>query len=202
MYKKVIVIGASGHGRVISDIVRRSGDQVLGFLDDREAKLFTDINVLGKVTDAEHFMDEAEFIIGVGDNETRERVASRLATLSFYTAIHPSAVISEDVSVGAGSAIMANVVINTGTQVGKHCIINTAATVDHDNTIKDFVHLSPGVHTAGTVFIGERTWLGIGAIVSNNLKICSGCVIGAGSVVVKNITETGTYLGMPARKIQ
>ena len=97
---------------------------------------------------------------------------------------------------------MANAVINADTKIGKGCIINTAATIDHDGNIADFVHLSPGVHIAGTVNIGANTWVATGASIINNLDICDDCIIGAGAVVVKDIKEQGTYLGVPARRIK
>jgi len=96
---------------------------------------------------------------------------------------------------------MAGAVINCCSTIGKGCIINTGATIDHDNCIGDYVHISPGVHTAGGVKIGNGSWLGIGSVVINNIDIHSGCTIGAGAVVVNNITEKGTYVGVPARKV-
>ena len=96
---------------------------------------------------------------------------------------------------------MAGAVINCCTKIGKGCIINTGATIDHDNLIEDYVHISPGVHLAGTVKVGQGSWLGIGSVVSNNINITSGCKVGAGAVVVKDITEPGTYVGVPVTKI-
>ena len=95
---------------------------------------------------------------------------------------------------------MAGAVINSGTAIGKGCIINTGATVDHDNLLEDYVHISPGAHTAGNVKIGSHSWLGIGSVVINNVTITSNCTIGAGAVVVKDIDKTGTYIGVPARR--
>ena len=96
---------------------------------------------------------------------------------------------------------MASVVINTSSKVGKGCILNTSSSVDHDNLIRDYVHISPGARTGGNVNIGNGTWLGIGSLVSNNVNICSGCILGAGSVTVKDLEESGTYVGVPVRKI-
>jgi acetyltransferase-like isoleucine patch superfamily enzyme len=85
--------------------------------------------------------------------------------------------------------------------VGKGCIINTGATIDHDNLIEDYVHISPGVHLAGTVKVGKGSWLGIGSVVSNNVSITSRCKVGAGATVLRDLTETGTYIGIPARRV-
>lgn len=198
--KDVIIIGAGGHARVIADIVRCCGDRCLGFLDD--AVQDAALPVLGKVDDYVNYPD-AEFVIGIGNAAVRRKIAGELAGVNWYTAIHPTAVVSEmDVTIGGGSVVMANAVINPGTAIGAHCIINTAAVVEHDNRIGDFAHISVGAKLAGTVSVGEDTWVGIGAVVSNNLSICGGCMIGAGTVVVRSITESGTYVGVPARRIK
>ena len=94
---------------------------------------------------------------------------------------------------------MAGAVINACASVGEHCIINTRAVVEHDNVIEDYVHISPNAALGGTVRVGEQTHIGIGASVRNNIEICEGCIIGAGAAVVKNMTESGTYVGVPAR---
>ena len=96
---------------------------------------------------------------------------------------------------------MAGAVINCCTKIGKGCIINTASTVDHDNVIEDYVHVSPGAHLAGTVKVGRGTWLGAGSVVSNNINITHSCKIGAGAVVIRDITESRTYVGVPVRRI-
>lgn len=203
MNRNVIIIGASGHGKVIADIILSSGDNVVGFLDDNpEVKEFIGFPVLGKLEDYSKY-PEAEFIIAIGNADIRERIAEKMKGVRFYTAVHPSAVISSiDTVIGEGTAIMANTVVNAGSTVGRHCIINTSAVVEHDNTIEDFAHISVGAHLAGTVHIGRKTWIGVGATVKNNISICSDCMIGAGTVVISNINEKGTYIGVPAMKYE
>ena len=95
---------------------------------------------------------------------------------------------------------MAGAVINTDTTIGEGCIINTCSSVDHDNRLGDFVHVAVGAHLCGTVEVGRRTWIGAGATVSNNISVCDDCILGAGAVVVKDIKEKGTYIGVPAEK--
>lgn len=204
MSEKVIVIGASGHGKVVADIVRRSGDTLLGFLDDNEAlpSEIADIPVLGKVADYARY-PEASFVVGIGNSDVREKVARQLDGVRWYTAIHPSAVISAlETQIGVGSVIMANAVINPSAYVGEHSIVNTAAVVEHDNHIGSFAHISVGARLGGTVLVGSHTWVGIGATISNNISICDHCTIGAGAVVICDIKESGTYVGIPARKIK
>lgn len=204
MRKSVIVVGASGHGKVVADIIRCAGDEVAGFLDDNKKSLdnFTGYPVLGSVMEYEKF-PESYFVVAIGNAEIRQKIADRLQGVKWYTAIHPSAVVSLiDVEIGEGTVVMANTVINSGTFIGKHCIINSGAVVEHDNIIEDFVHISVGARLAGTVHVGKRTWVGIGAVVSNNLNICKDCFIGAGGVVVKDIEEPGTYVGIPAKRLK
>ena len=199
--KNVIIVGAGGHARVIADIVRCRGDRVVGFLDDQVQAGASDIPVLGMLKDYVNYLD-ACFIVGIGNAAIRRKVAQMMAGVEWYTAIHPSAVVSEmNVFIGQGTAVMAGAVINTGAHIGEHCIINTASVVEHDNRIGDFAHISVGAKLAGTVTVGEATWVGIGTVISNNVNICDGCIIGAGAVVVRTITETGTYVGVPARRI-
>ena len=204
MNEQVVVIGASGHGKVVADIVLSCGDTLLGFLDDNEA-LPTEIGgfpVLGKVADYPTFLD-ASFVIAIGNCAIREKIAHRLDGVHWYTAIHPAAVVSRlNTQIGAGSVVMANAVVNPSARIGKHCIINTSAVVEHDNRIEDYAHVSVGAKLGGTVCIGSHTWVGIGATVSNNVSVCDHCMIGAGTVVIHDIKESGTYVGVPARKIK
>lgn len=200
--KKVIIIGASGHGKVVADIIQKSGDRVVGFLDDNPGigKSFIGFSVFGKVDDYRKF--EAEFVVAIGDANIREKIARRMSDAIWYTAIHPTAVISDiDVEIREGTVVMANAVINAGAKIGRHCIINSSAVVEHDNRISDFVHVSVGAKLAGTVKIGRGTWIGIGASVSNNINICGNCTIGAGAVVIKDIGKAGTYVGVPVKRI-
>lgn len=197
--KQVIILGAGGHGRVISDIIACSGDYLLGYLDDRDPHEFIEPEkILGKIRDVKKYKDNVLFIVGIGDNEIRKQLM-RVNPVNWYTAIHPSSVIATGVKIGEGTVIMPNTVINVGSKIGQGVIINTSATIDHDNIISDFVHISPGVHLGGAVSIGEGTWVGIGSTVINNVKICKNCIVGAGSLVLKDIAIQGTYVGNPVR---
>lgn len=202
MNKRLVIIGASGHGKVIADIGEKNGYTEILFLDDNEA--ITNCggySVVGTSSDAIRYSG-SDFIIGIGNAKIRKRLQEELIAkgLHIVTLVHPKSVVAPDVSLGAGTVIMAGAIINPGSIVGNGCIINTGATVDHDNVIEDYVHVSVGSHLAGTVSIGTNTWIGAGAIVSNNVSICENCMIGAGAVVVSDITESDTYIGVPARK--
>lgn len=203
--KDLIIIGASGHGKVVADIaIKMNKWQSIAFLDDDESiKTSMGLEVIGKTADAFTYKDEAAFFVAIGSNATREKIQEKLVDegISLVKLIHPSVVVGTDVEIGLGTVVMAGVVINSSSRIGKGCIINTSSSLDHDNVIEDYVHISPGVRTAGSVSIGKGTWLGIGSIVSNNINICSACKVGAGAVVVKDITEPGTYVGVPVRRV-
>jgi len=205
MKNKLIIIGASGHGKVVADIaIKMNKWQSIAFLDDDESiKASMGLEVIGKTADAFMYKDEVDFFVAIGSNATRQKIQEKLKAegIDLVTLVHPSAVIGTDVEIGIGTAVMAGVVINSSSRIGKGCIINTSSSLDHDNVIEDYVHISPGVRTAGNVGIGKGTWLGIGSVVSNNVNICSGCKVSAGAVVVKDITDPGTYVGVPVRKI-
>ncbi len=201
--KQLVIIGASGHGKVVADIARLNGYEKIVFLDDnKEAKSCGKYEVVGTTQLIDTF--EGEFFVAIGNPRVRERIFAQLkqAGKNIATLIHPASVIGEDVAVDEGTVVMAGAVINPCTTIGKGCIINTCSSVDHDNVIADFVHVSVGSHLAGTVRVGDRTWIGAGATVSNNIEITSDCMIGAGAVVVKNIKDSGTYVGVPARLLR
>lgn len=196
MPEQVVIIGAGGHGKVVADIVTAAGDTVVGFLDDVVDKK----NVLGAVCSAGNYPD-CRFVIAIGNNAVRKQIA-QAQNLPWYTAIHPSAVISPSAIIGEGSVVMPGVVVNADAKVGCHCILNTGAIVEHENWIEDYVHLSPRAALGGNVIVGERTHIGIGACVKNNTAVCGGCVIGAGAAVVNDVEEPGVYTGVPARRLK
>ena len=205
MKDMLIIIGASGHGKVVADIAIKLNkwQSIVYFDDDDSIKTCMGLQVIGKTVDAIKYKDKAEFFIAIGNNLIRERIYRELENIGIetITLIHPSAIIGNDVEIGLGTVVMAGTVINSSSRIGKACIINTSSSVDHDNLIGDFVHIAPGVRLAGTVKVGNGSWLGIGSVVSNNLSICSNCKLGAGAVVVKDIKESGTYIGVPVRKL-
>ena len=197
---QLVIIGASGHGKVIADIARKLGYTAIVFLDDNENICQCgNYPVIGKSFEASRM--DTDIIVGIGDADIRKRIQESIPEERIVTLIHPDAVIAEDVLIGRGTVVMAGAVINPGVKIGKGCIINTCSSVDHDCQIGDFVHISVGSHISGTVEIGKRTWIGVGAAVTNNVNICGDCMIGAGAVVIKDIGEAGTYVGIPAERI-
>lgn len=205
MKNRLIIIGASGHGKVVTDIaIKMNNWQSIEFIDDNDSiRMCMDIPIIGRTDDASKYIEEADFFVAIGNNATRERVQTELESegASIATLIHPNAIIGYKVSVGIGTVIMAGAVINSSSVIGKGCIINTNSSVDHDCVLEDYVHVSPGASLAGSVKIGKSSWIGIGSVISNNINICDGCRLGAGAVVINDITEPGTYVGVPARRI-
>ena len=205
MNKKLLIIGAGGHGKVVADIALKTDkyDEIC-FLDDREEiKKCMQFDIVGKVKDVYNYLESADIFVAIGNAEARKRVLEELkiSNAKIATLIHPNAIIGENVIVGEGSVIMAGAVINPDAKIGKGCIINTSASVDHDCKIFDYAHVSVDAHLAGNVSLGENTWVGVGASIINNITVCEKVMIGAGAVVVKNINEPGTYVGVPARKM-
>lgn len=206
MKEGLLIIGASGHGKVVADIALKLNKwKSIFFLDDNEEINFSmGIDVIGKPKDVLKFIENYDIFVGIGNNIIREKIQTDLENFgaSIPVLVHPEAVIAKDVSIGNGTVVMAGAVINSSTTIGKGCIVNTGSTIDHDNEIEDFVHISPGAHLAGSVKVGKRSWLGIGSIVSNNVSIKSECQVGAGGVVVKDLTESGIYVGVPVRRLE
>ena len=198
---KLVIVGASGHGKVVADIASLVGYEDIVFLDNNpELKECLGYPVLG----SDKLLNDiaGDVFIAIGNSEIRMKLMNQFANRNFPILIHPSAIVAKSVQIEAGSVVMAGAVINPDTKVGKGVIVNTSCSIDHECVINDFCHVSVGSHLAGNVVVGEVSWIGAGAIVSNNIKISSGCIIGAGAVVIRDIDAKGTYIGVPARKIK
>ena len=198
----VYLFGASGHGKVIKEILNANGIKVEAFVDD---------NLRVQECAGRKVLHDAEglspMIVSIGVNKIRRMVADRLVAnakadgypLEFATAIHPSAIISPTAKIGEGTVVMAGAVINADAVIGKHCIVNTGATVDHDCVVGDYCHIAPGASISGGTHIGDGTWIGVGACVIQCLNVGKDCMIGAGSVVVNDIPDGVTAYGNPCR---
>ena len=198
MRRTLAIIGAGGHGRVVADIARLNGYDVMFFDDDKSNKLSS-----GTIAEALNRKD-MDFIVAIGDNETRMHITNRISDLGLQltTLIHPRACIASDAIIGPGTVVMANAVVNSGVCISKGCIINTSAVVEHDCKIGDFTHISVNATVAGAVSIGRLCFIGAGTTVINNISISDSVIIGAGAVVVEDIMERSTYIGVPARNIR
>lgn len=202
-HEKLMIIGSSGHGRVVADIANRMGSyKMIAFLDDAPPSREFPFPYLGTCDKAYDFINEYAFIVAIGNIAVRQKITRSLMARGACLArvISPDAVVAADVTIGEGTVVCPGVVINTGTTIGKGVIINTSSSVDHDCHVGDFCHVAVGAHLCGTVNIGDGCWIGAGATVINNITVCPECMIGAGAVVVKDILSRDTYLGVPARR--
>ncbi|HEY0608588.1 MAG TPA: acetyltransferase [Chitinophaga sp.] len=198
---KVYLYGASGHGKVIAEILEQNGDTVQGVFDDDPAVTeLLDYPVLGGF-DAAKFGNNGHMIVSIGNNDTRRNVARRLE-VPFATAVHPSASISKRSTLGKGSVVMAGVSVNSNVTIGDHVILNTNCSVDHDCELGDFVHVAPNVALAGNVKVGEGTHLGIGSCVIQGIIIGKWATVGAGTVVITDVPDNAVIVGNPGRIIK
>jgi acetyltransferase EpsM len=195
------LFGASGHAKVIVDILLSKGIEVMGFYDEDDAKKeLWGIPVIGKTKDFGNSTEAC--IVSIGKNDTRKKVVQQLPKAAFGTAIHKSSIIGSNVEIGDGTVVMAGTIINADTEIGKHVIINTSASVDHDCILDDFTHIAPNASLCGGVEVGEGTLIGAGATVIPLVKIGKWCTIGAGAVVVEDIPNNSVVVGNPAKVIK
>ena len=201
---KVYIIGAGGHGEVVWDTLGELGYSPIGFLDDAypESTSVSSKPVLGKVSLAKEL--EGLFVVAIGDNLIRRKIVSKLnfPDERYLTVIHPTAFVAKDVKIGAGTMIIAHSVINARSVIGKHVIVNTSASLDHHNFIEDFTHIAPGTHTGGNVKIKECAFVGIGVSVIPDKTIGKWATVGAGSVVIEDVPDYVTVVGVPAKIIK
>ena len=193
------IVGASGHGKVVSEIAVLNGYEDIVFLDDNEN--ITECGgfpVVGKSNEAK----AGDIFVAIGNCSIRKKLVDFYYDRNMPVLIHPQAVISNDVSIDKGTVVMAGTVVNPGVKIGKSSIINTSSSVDHDCILGDYVHLAVGAHLCGTVSVGDNVWIGAGSVVINNIDICPNCYIGAGAVVVKNLNASGCYIGVPAKLME
>jgi len=195
----ICLFGASGHGKVIKEIIESQENKVLAFVDDKplEERL---LGITVFKTGAIHQFLTEKFIISIGDNTIRKKI-SKAFPLIYEKAIHSQSTLSKSASILEGTVVMAGVIINAEAVIGKHCIINTNSVIEHDCVLEAFVHISPNATIAGNVSIGEGTHIGAGAIILPNIKIGKWATIGAGAVVIKDVPDFATVVGIPARII-
>lgn len=204
--KKLAVLGASGHGKVVADTALVLGWSEIEFFDDAwpQKMIAGRWRVIGN-TDL--LLEKAsEFdgsIVAIGDSHKRLEKFANLKNAGFnlVTLIHPNAVVSSDAEIGPGSVVFAGAIVNIDVVIGECVIVNTAATVDHDCILGNGVHIAPGVHLSGNVHVEAGSWLGVGSCVRQGIRIGATVTVGAGAVVVSDISDGLTVVGNPARPI-
>lgn len=193
----MILYGASGHAKVIIDILEANGQKIDFIVDDDPALT----ELLGyEVRRNTGEYDEA--IVSIGSCEIRKKVVASLKVGKYVTSVHPSAVVSPRATIEEGTIVMQGAIIQSCAKIGKHCIINTSASVDHDCEIGDYVHVAPHATVLGGVKVGEGSWIGAGAVVKQYITVGKNCMIGAGAVVLHDVPDGSTVVGVPGKEIK
>jgi sugar O-acyltransferase (sialic acid O-acetyltransferase NeuD family) len=211
--RKILLFGASGHAKVVIDILEKSGLwDIVGIIDGRRADTEATVyghKVLGSDEDLPRIAQEMSVdhgIIAVGDNFRRAKIRQKILGLcpefKFGSAIHPGSVIARGVSVGEGTVIMAGAVVNSDTRIGRFCIVNTNASMDHDSQLEDFASLAPGAVLGGNVTIGAFSAVSLGAMVKHGIAIGEHSVVGAGAIVMRDVQAYCVCYGQPSRFVR
>lgn len=211
-YRKLYIVGAGGFGREVLWLAERMNKQneiwdIQGFIDDDQHTHGQELNgkkVLGGCTYLENLTEDVYVICAIGAAKTKKRVVDKLSKINgihFATLVDPSVMMSDYVQIGEGSIICAGTILTTNITIGRHVIINLDCTLGHDDVIGDYVTLYPSVNISGNVMVDSMSEIGTGSQIIQGKKIAKNVVVGAGAVVVRDIKDAGTYIGVPARKI-
>lgn len=210
--KKLLIIGAGGHSKVVSDSVNRDEYQIVGILDKDDSlvgKFINDIPIIGTDKMAEKFFIDGicHAVIGIGhlgNYHLRNNIFNRLKDIGYYMVniIHPSAIVSETAVLGEGNVILPNATINSDAMLLNNNIINTGAIVEHDVKIGNNVHMGPGTIICGMSQIADNTFVGAGSTIIQGIKIGRNVIVGAGSTVLSSIEDNSQVCGTPAKIVK
>lgn len=204
--RPLVIIGAGGHAVSVANVAFSAGYNIKYFIDKEKKGLdLLGRRIIGSLAELDN-TDNFSFAIAVGDNATRERVHKELVfvtpNLHFPALIHNSAVISFFCNIGDGAVVMPKAVVGPNSRVGNFCLINTQASIDHDCIMLDYSSLAPAAVTGGTVTIGLRSAISIGAIIKHGLKIGNDSVVGANSYLNKDLPSNHVAYGTPAKQVR
>ena len=205
--RKIFVYGASGHGKVVGDILLACKNlDFVGFVDDRADLHGSQVLGLPVLGDGEWLKNQVAteriaVALGVGDNFVRKMLAEMCISwgVELVTAVHPTASISCSARLGRGTVVMAQAAINADVKIGEGAIVNTSAVVEHDVDIGNFANVSPRAVLAGASRLGMLSHIAIGALTIPCVSIGAMTIVGAGSVVVRDIPDGVVAFGVPAR---
>ena len=200
MKTNTYIFGASGHAKVVIDILLENKMPITAIVDDNpKTEMLLNIPVVS--TSKFESVDGVYFIIAIGNNEIRKKIVTK-NTFTYLNVIHKNASISKFANLGNGIVVMPNSIVNADATIGNHCIINSNAVVEHDCVLEDYVHISPSASLAGNVFVGEGTQIGIGAAVIQGITIGKWATIGAGAVIIQNVPDYAIVVGNPGKIIK
>jgi sugar O-acyltransferase (sialic acid O-acetyltransferase NeuD family) len=210
--RNLIIIGSSGHAKVVIDIAEKQGQyRLVGLIDRFRTIGDTTMNypVLGGEDDLPKLLaihEPCDVVIAIGDNHVRAGVAAQVESIfphiTFATLIHPSASIGRDVTLEQGTVVMAQVAINSGSQIGKHVIVNTSSAIDHDCILEDFSSVAPGAILGGTVHVGQGSAISLGAHIRHRINVGKHALVGAGSTVLQDVADYAVVYGTPAKEVR
>jgi sugar O-acyltransferase (sialic acid O-acetyltransferase NeuD family) len=211
--KKLIIVGAGGFGREVQMLVDHVNDvfqqwNLIGFIDDgfEQGTIINDLPVIGPLEELNKQPEDCWVVLAIGDPAIKQKIIDRVSgfQIRWATLIHPSVIMGNPqyVSIGEGSIICAGSILTTQVKIGKHVILNLVCTVGHDVLIGDYSSFMPAVNISGEVKIGEGVYVGTGAKINNKISIGSGSIIGSGAVVVHDIPQHCTAVGIPAKPIK
>lgn len=206
--RPLVVVGSSGHGRVVADAAAQAGFDVVGFLDDFATpgtpsgnwSILGDCQLLPSLQAATPALTVA---IAIGHNHDRRMVADRVRALCpdipWASVVHPSAIIASDADIGPGCFVAAGAVIQTAALLQPLCLVNTRAVVEHDAKLGVAASLGPGAIMGGWARIGDETALQLGVLLRDKRSVGNFTVVGMGSVVTADLPDSCVAWGNPAR---
>ncbi|MDX1699037.1 MAG: NeuD/PglB/VioB family sugar acetyltransferase [Melioribacteraceae bacterium] len=205
---KIVIIGDSGHAKVIADCVHsNSMDSVIAVLDDLYEEPFDENGIQkGPINMVYDLLKQKDvrIIVAIGSNKIRKKIVEKLdlSNESYGIIVHESAIVSPSASIDVGTVVMPLVVINADATIGKHAILNSKSVVEHNCLVSDYTHISPGAVLTGGVKVGVGTQIGAGSSVIPLMEIGGWSLVGAGSVVISNLESNIIAVGVPAKIIK
>lgn len=208
---KCVLIGGGGHAKVVIDVICELGlrDYIVGIIEhdvDQIGKTIHGVPILGTDDDLKRIYHEGvtHAFVAIGENKLRKKLSDYAGQIGFAfpSFIHPRAIVSKHVQIGAGSIVMPGAVVNSDVQIGNHIIVNTSSSVDHDCVLGNYTHISPGVNLCGGTIIHEGAHIGAGTVTIPNRVVGQWTVIGAGSTIVRNIPGHTLAYGVPCRPVK
>ena len=209
--KNLLILGAGDFGRESMWVAERMNKNdfqwnLLGFVDDALAGQAVDgYPVLGDIDWLIQYNKPVYAVCAIGSGAVRQSIWNKLSgnpNIQPATLIDPAVIVGRDVTVAPGSIICAGTILAIAVNIGRHCIVNLNCSIGHDTVLEDFATVHPGSNLSGKVRIGTRSFAGTGTKIVQGVSVSPDVTLGAGAVVVRDLEEEGTYVGVPVKKIK